>query len=272
MIVKDRPFLDISHILDDYINNKKSVDYLAKQFRVRSKTMSDLIKVYVPIRGSRRYTDIVIDFFKTIDTEAKAYWLGFLYADGYIAKSGSALEVSLAIKDKKHLEKFRDMVGPSLPIKVGLVRIKKLNKTYKRCRLFVCSSLFVSHLVANGCYNNKSLTLIFPDKWLIPDALIHHFIRGYFDGDGSVIDSKKDVIAFDLLGTADMLVNIQNVFQQSIPGYQKVTVQVSKNKKYCNIRKTGKSSCQAIADYLYSDSKVFLERKKYLFTKLCRAK
>ena len=45
--------------------------------------------------------------FDTIDTEEKAYWLGFMYADGYVQNNGNSVELSLKGSDVEHLEKFR---------------------------------------------------------------------------------------------------------------------------------------------------------------------
>ena len=45
-------------------------------------------------------------FFDVIDTEEKAYWLGFMYADGYITSKSFRIGLSLAIKDIEHLRKF----------------------------------------------------------------------------------------------------------------------------------------------------------------------
>lgn len=52
--------------------------------------------------------------FDNIDTEEKAYWLGFIFADGYIsslnAKYKNVFELSLSIKDLNHIKKFNSFM------------------------------------------------------------------------------------------------------------------------------------------------------------------
>ena len=60
----------------------------------------------------RKYDYSVCDhIFDNIDTEEKAYWLGFLYADGYVSEFNSTIELSLEEKDLQHLERFRSFLG-----------------------------------------------------------------------------------------------------------------------------------------------------------------
>ena len=59
-------------------------------------------------------------YFDVIDSEEKAYWLGFLYADGNISSEGNRLEVRLSIKDIKHLEKFRKFLNLETEFRTGI--------------------------------------------------------------------------------------------------------------------------------------------------------
>lgn len=53
-------------------------------------------------------------------------------------------------------------------------------------RLACYSKKSYTDLINKGCGINKSLILKFPDETQVPQNLISHFIRGYFDGDGCV--------------------------------------------------------------------------------------
>lgn len=53
----------------------------------------------------------ILHNFEIIDTEEKAYWLGFLYADGSVSSSEDKIELGLAEQDMHHIEKFRDFIG-----------------------------------------------------------------------------------------------------------------------------------------------------------------
>lgn len=50
------------------------------------------------------------NIFSIIDNEEKAYWLGFLYADGYLTDQG-LFGCALQEKDKAHLNKFLTFLG-----------------------------------------------------------------------------------------------------------------------------------------------------------------
>lgn len=74
------------------------------------------------------------NYFEKIDSEEKAYWLGFLYADGNVRmhknKSG-ILKLKLKQSDKKHIEKFSKCLNSNYPIKSGIEIIKNKGKEYK---------------------------------------------------------------------------------------------------------------------------------------------
>lgn len=55
--------------------------------------------------GTKRY-DVDETFFEMIDTEEKSYWLGFLFADGYVRirnEKYGELKLKLQTKDKLHI-------------------------------------------------------------------------------------------------------------------------------------------------------------------------
>lgn len=78
-------------------------------------------------------------------------------------------------------------------------------------------------LIKQGCIPNKSLVLTFPNKHQVPENLINHFIRGYFDGDGSIsygirerysVRKKQNVkrlsVSAQFIGTKEMLAVIDD--------------------------------------------------------------
>lgn len=139
------------------------------------------------------YNEHVFDF---IDSEEKAYWLGFIFADGYIysapLKEGKTrvdynFELCSSDKDKGHMEKFNKFIDRNKEVKV--TKSDKLG--HFRCRVCLSSKHLWNTLNYLGCTPNKSLTLSFPKLSVFRDAsLIRHFIRGYFDGDGCITCSN----------------------------------------------------------------------------------
>jgi len=197
--------------------------------------------------GKRKYA-LNENIFEVIDTEEKAYWLGFLYADGYVGFN--KLELALGIKDKQHLEKFQKFMGTDAPITERVIG----NST--SCRINICSNKLLSDLEKHGCTQAKSMTLTFPE---LPEELTHHFMRGYFDGDGCCYIRKDGSPVWSLVGTESFLESYQDIL---------VGLGANKNpKRHGNcgeaweIRYGGKNIVTTISQFLYKDATIYLERK-----------
>lgn len=117
-------------------------------------------------------------YFDRIDTQEKAYWLGFVAADGGVV--GNTVRVKLAAKDKEHLRRLRVSLGATNPV---LDTVTKVNgEPFAQSYLTITSKRLASGLASHGVVPNKSATLEWPEH-LAPD-LIRHYLRGYVDGDG----------------------------------------------------------------------------------------
>lgn len=184
--------------------------------------------------------------FKDINTEEKAYWLGFLYADGSIIGNERACEVAQSSANVDHLEKFRDFIGASYPLKV------KCSGNHKAYVYKINSKRFVKDLIDKGCVARKSLVLTFPDEKIVPSYLKMHFIRGYFDGDGSVGEYEGGY-RVSFVGTKPFLEEIQSVLQTNYSyrekgnayafgtgGYEKVEELLNKLYRHATIYMTSK--------------------------------
>lgn len=205
--------------------------------------------------------------FETIDTEEKAYWLGFLYADGYVNEKTTAIELSLAEIDYEHIVKFKKFTKSDRPIRKKEVKIK--NKTYVAYRLTICSKKIVSDLVSKGCFQNKSLKLKFPNEKQVPKHLIHHFMRGYFDGDGclSISNSRKnDQPKLSLVGTEEFLTEYENnlMHLDDCINYKIPKLEL-RRKTYYSVAHSGFYQIKDIYNVLYLDSTIYLERKRNKF-------
>jgi hypothetical protein len=222
---------------------------------------------------NRRFLDNINEtIFSIINTEEKAYWLGFLYADGNISKSENKvngnitykynIEISLKESDREHLEKFRTFASIKNKVKVS----KTNYKDYKRCRIMVGNKKVWNDLNNIGCTPNKSLTLSFPNLSIFSDnTLIRHFIRGYFDGDGciSYCNKEHNRMMISILGTSEFLKELQNCLP--VKKLNKIT----KEKNHFNLafsNKTGYDICK----YLYENSTIYLDRKYNKYKEYCR--
>lgn len=220
-------------------------------------------------------------YFEEVNTEDKAYFLGLLYADGYnqVTNKGKYISLSLQVSDIHILRDFKKALGSTQ--KLCLLRAKK--KTHSdQARLQINSKKLCEDLVKLGCIQNKSLMLTFPT--FLPKHLIHHFIRGYFDGDGCVWEGKKyrkvfkdstckfgqrertvHNVKFNITGTLHFITGVQNILVSSI-GFKKNKLNVSKAIANCvQLEYSGRKQMKRFYDFLYKDYTVFLNRKKSKF-------
>lgn len=136
------------------------------------------------------------DFFDKIDTSEKAYWLGFLCADGNVSADGKKVQVKLHERDAGHLEKFKAVIGYhgavhsySAVTNYGAYTFSQINVTSPRMN---------ASLVKNGCVPSKTMWLEPPEK--LRFTLATHFIRGMTDGDGSLVKRAGTVKGIKLYG------------------------------------------------------------------------
>jgi hypothetical protein len=123
------------------------------------------------------------NYFERIDNNEKAYWLGFLYADGYVS-TGYRWGIELAKIDYNHLQKLVKALSSNIKIRERT----RSNNGY--CSIFFKNKKMYNDLVRNGVVPNKTNIVEFPDKSILPDKFIRDFIRGLFDGDGCYTFNK----------------------------------------------------------------------------------
>lgn len=191
------------------------------------------------------------NYFEIIDDEHKAYWLGFIYADGGLVNNCLTLGVQLS--DREIIEKFKNDMRSNN--KIIEYNSEKWNK--HMAQIGFTSNKLKEDLNKLGVVHNKTFLLKeIPD---IPKDLKRHFIRGLFDGDGTVfINSKLDSLRVGFYGTYDLLKDVQRELN--------VSLDTSVNKIY---EKVGcwllsyakKSDIEKIYHYLYDDSTIYLTRK-----------
>lgn len=210
------------------------------------------------IFNSKKY-NLDENYFEVINTPNKAYWLGFLYADGCVLvreknnKKSYILEISLNEDDITHLEKFKMCLKSNSPIKY-----KTIKEKYKSCRLAICNKKICEDLIKLGCTPRKSLTLTFPSEEQVPKELIPHFIRGYLDGDGCVFNNGKEK-RIGFVGTKNILENIQDIMYKEF-GLTKTKMQPQGQAFQCMWSGTG--NLKTWFDYLYNyEDIIFLQRK-----------
>ena len=200
-------------------------------------------------------------YFENVISEEQAYWLGFLMADGCVtrhdSKSGySRLDVILKDSDITHLEKLKKAIATEQSIRVKTT-VDKRGFESTRCELRVSSVDLCSDLKKYGIVPQKTGKEIVPD---IEEGLIRHFIRGYFDGDGSLTQSNG-YYSFKICSSSRMLV------EQIVTYFEKIGIELAYQtySQYKNdffiIESRHKSRNVDIVKHLYQDATIYLQRK-----------
>lgn len=176
-----------NEIIDLYVNKKMSCKNISSKLGYSLSGIYDALKRQNTetrnLRESHKVYCFNENYFKSIDSSEKAYWLGFIYADGYV--TGNKFGIALSVVDINHLMKFKESIQSSYPIKTYFSSLPY--KSIEYCRMILNSKSFVSDLKDKGVIYNKSLVIEFPSEEILNKKFYKDFIRGYFDGDGSLI-------------------------------------------------------------------------------------
>ena len=202
-------------------------------------------------------------FFQNINSETKAYVLGFLAADGYVIEKYRSVNITLSSKDRAHLLAISDLLECDAPL------IDYSHGGYDMTRLSVVCEEMVLDLADQGITYHKTDTISWPD---IHPNLWRHYIRGYIDGDGSFfvrkskpkkrMDAKCIHIGCSIIGHRDFLALMQVVFIEACElNKTKILTDLATKRAY-RLRYHGNGVTLRIANYLYEGATIFLPRKR----------
>jgi len=199
-------------------------------------------------------------FFDVIDTEEKAYWLGFLFADGSVrsrSPNHGEIRLSLKISDRDHVEKFKAAIKSQSPVRVTHRGIA--------VTLTVTSRQLFDALVRRGCVPNKTNNHGTPK---LPDHLMRHFYRGYIDGDGCIYVRGMHIGLF-VLGPAGFLTTLRTWIQRKTHRAGRELRLSGNNEVISRLDYGGGQQVQYILDHVYGDSQISLTRKLDKYNEIC---
>ena len=242
-------------LVQEYNANDSTVKEMCSTFNICVGTLYSVLND----RGvPRRYTKGNFayrensDFFESIDSEISAYWLGFLAADGNIQDGQhNAVVLSLQSSDKDHLRLFLNHLNSNRPV--------YCSQDLSVSQVAIHNRQMVSDLAKHGIVPRKTHILEFPTT--VPQEFLSSWIRGYFDGDGSVRIGNKNQLRVQWSGTLSVLIGIREELERQC------RVKRTKIHKCLNAQTThvfgygGNRSALKVLEYLYKDAKVYLQRK-----------
>ena len=215
---------------------------------------------------NKRYK-IMEDYFDNVNTEKKAYFLGLLYADG--SNNDKQICISLAVDDKGILEQFcHELYKDDSPLRY--VRSNDDNHS-DIASLTICNKHIVNILSKAGMIRSKTRKLRYP-KNLNP-SLHNHFIRGYFDGDGSIMNLfsidkrrgnyiKRERWVFSIVGTDPFLKTIVQIMKDDYSINIKNKLYNTSSKFCKELKVSNKKSLLKIYGMLYNGATAYMERKR----------
>lgn len=204
------------------------------------------------------------DFFDIIDSEDKAYWLGYLAADGSLTSQKNSKRINLSIKesDRDHLLKYKNSLNLDWLPKKKRIFLHSTNKEYFAYRYIITSTKIFNDLVDKGITERKSLTLEPPKN--VPQDLIRHWIRGYFDGDGSVfIDERDQKYQISIRGTVQVLTFIKSfIYTENELPNKALAQDIRKDISCYRLAISSLENRLKFYESIIKDSTIFLDRKK----------
>ena len=261
-------------IIDMYTNQGISTVKIGKEFNCGNKVIAKVLERYEIPRtcvGSRKYF-LNEHYFDKIDTPNKAYILGFLYADGCNFPKKQTISMSLEEQDKEILEKIRLEIGSDKPLEfIQQSKRKDKDNDYHyndMWRFLMFSKHMCEVLNEHGMTPRKSLTLQFPKH--LDESLLSHFIRGYFDGDGSYCPHHTKKGWFQALvtitSTEDFCKDCLDIIreQAGIEGGG-IYDASSHNGITKVISISGTNQVNKFFEWLYKDAELYMKRKHDLY-------
>lgn len=207
------------------------------------------------------------DYFENIDTEEKAYWLGFIAADGSVVKSSEynsyRLYINLSRVDENHLRKFRNA------IEANDIELQEYTSTAGFCnpngtttsRIVLNSLKLCTDLAKYHIHQRKSYDIEMPN---IDNNLMPHYLRGLFDGDGSYyyqydVKNNRYRYVFEIVGVSEVF--LRQIQEYLLSVNIKTNIYYRKGTNSIRLMSGSRQEILKLIDLLYSDAHVYLDRK-----------
>jgi len=210
--------------------------------------------------------------FLDVSDDWHAYWIGFLAADGCIYEDGkNSIRVQLHLQqsDADHMKNFRDGVGSKSAIRFGG------KGGSSAAILCLYDPPLATALARWGIVPNKTLQLSWPTDF--PEHLLSAYIRGYFDGDGTVYQRHRknggsnwtETICRFIGGSQSFLERLKTELEER--GIETLCIYRNQQSNAFFLPLSGRrENLLVFSEFLYTGSTVCLERKKEIFNDLER--
>jgi LAGLIDADG-like domain len=257
-----------------YLQERQSTTSLSKELGIPVDSVRNYLKRFqVPIRTSRESRHKFVDSsgFNDLLTDWHAYWAGFIAADGCVfvdarRKNVERVQIILKISDVDHLQNLQRGLKTSVPVTL-------YNGQRKVAKLILYDHDLVKALAKWGIVPNKTLTMPWPTH--LPLPAIPAYIRGYFDGDGTVYQRHRsqpgtswtETVCRFIPGSVSFLEGLEQELHKQ--GIQTNRIYRNQNTNaFVLPLSTKRENLLVFSDLIYTNCTVCLERKQAIFREM----
>lgn len=261
-------------VIENYLINKQGLQTCGREYHLSQATVETILKnagiekrTYTEAKQIGRKYPCNDDYFK-VQTPNMAYILGFIASDGNIAKKENCITIELAERDTEVLEQIRAETQSQRPIK----HYTKNSTQQKTCKFAVWSSEWKKDLAHYNILPNK--TFILKPPYFLQSKYYIDYIKGYFDGDGTIYQRQDDErVCFEIAGASkEVIYWIRNVLinQYYVETNEISTSILDNGTVMYRLYTSNKNSIKQLYNLFYKNSScnLSLQRKKNKFTNL----
>ena len=258
---------ELNDIKKSYLNGESSVS-IGKRYNTSHKPiLKELHNMGVDVDQKRTVRKYKLNehYFDVIDAPNKAYILGFLHSDGSNFPKKSTISLSLQEEDKDILEAIRKEINSEKPLEyLDYSNKHDYGYSYKnQYRLIMFSKHMCEQLCDKGIVQNKSLVIGFP-SWLNAE-LLSHYIRGVYDGDGSIYKGYRNdnniPITVTITATESFCKALKNICLKLLHINSGIYDASCHNGITKVFTLSGRNVCKTFLDWIYKDAELYLQRK-----------
>lgn len=233
-----------------FLKNKEIMDRLKRPYWSIVSRASNL-KIKKIKRKSNRRHELDTNYFNKIDSNEKAYWYGFLWADGSIYNNN--FELTLQARDLYIIEQFKKDIKSS--------HLIKKHYKYNTYRFLFSSKEFCDKLKLLNITERKSYSSLLP---ILDDKYFPNFLMGLFDGDGCFCNPTFQIVCNPTFSKW-LQEKFYKIFNISSHVYKTDSFAV----RFCVSKQ---KDVNKIMNTMYCNNNFFLKRKleKYLKSKISK--
>ena len=256
-----------SGFIQQKLNEGLTVRMISPLVGIPERRLGEMIK-YFNLLVTNKATSHIVNhtYFDEIDTEEKAYFLGFLVADGCVTKGlrksgfiSKRVTFCNSILDKEIIEKFRDVICSTIEVTWKNNSTETINRRDQSSFKISSEHMFDTLVQKYGINERKTHDMDF--KIIDLGEYMRHFIRGFMDGDGHV---RRNSISF-VFTSIPFMEQFEKFFSDLGFNYRrnkKIGKTVDYFHSYININKL---NIEKVYLLIYKDASVYLERKRIKF-------